>query len=142
MTGSIYDPYVRWVVWEGIRQWWKNDLGAWLQCPAPNSNAQIGGNDAQMVFGQSDRTSTLSAVACPEAWAPEVHQYCCSHVYPSDYDDVKEPRELNTQAYHGKIVNDKVVEKLLAMGGIRLAALLNTLLADPLELQMLGAVSL
>ena len=52
------------------------------------------------------------------------------------------PQELNTASYHGKIVGDKVVEKLLAMAGLRLAATLNVILADSIELQTFGAIRL
>ncbi|KAK8864324.1 hypothetical protein IAR55_001571 [Kwoniella newhampshirensis] len=34
LPGAIFDPYVRWIVWEGIRQWWRDDLEEWLACPA------------------------------------------------------------------------------------------------------------
>ena len=34
LLGAIFDPYVRWIVWEGIRQWWRDDLESWLACPA------------------------------------------------------------------------------------------------------------
>jgi hypothetical protein len=33
LLGAIFDPYVRWIVWEGIRQWWHSDLPSWLSCP-------------------------------------------------------------------------------------------------------------
>ncbi|WWC61822.1 uncharacterized protein I303_104407 [Kwoniella dejecticola CBS 10117] len=33
LLGAIFDPYVRWIVWEGIREWWKDDLESWLSCP-------------------------------------------------------------------------------------------------------------
>jgi hypothetical protein len=36
--------------------------------------------------------------------------------------------ELDTPEYWGRIKGDKVVEKLLAMAGIRLAAVLNSVL--------------
>ncbi|WVQ80652.1 hypothetical protein IAT38_002757 [Cryptococcus sp. DSM 104549] len=33
LLGAIFDPYVRWIVWEGIRLWWRDDLESWLACP-------------------------------------------------------------------------------------------------------------
>lgn len=33
LLGAIFDPYVRYIVWEGIRQWWRKDLESWLDCP-------------------------------------------------------------------------------------------------------------
>ncbi|WRT66311.1 uncharacterized protein IL334_003266 [Kwoniella shivajii] len=34
LLGAIFDPYVRWIVWEGIRLWWRSDLEEWLSCPS------------------------------------------------------------------------------------------------------------
>ena len=33
LLGAIFDPYVRFIVWEGIRRWWIKDLPDWLGCP-------------------------------------------------------------------------------------------------------------
>lgn len=33
LPGAIFDSYVRWIVWEGIREWWRDDLEEWLACP-------------------------------------------------------------------------------------------------------------
>ncbi|KAK4686679.1 nuclease S1, partial [Tremellales sp. Uapishka_1] len=34
LLGAIFDPYVRWIVWEGIREWWRPNLESWLSCPS------------------------------------------------------------------------------------------------------------
>ena len=52
-----------------------------------------------------------------------------------DYDPRQYPlRELNTAAYWGNIKNDKLIERLLAMAGLRLASVLNIMLASPEDL--------
>ena len=33
LHGAIYDPYVRWIVLEGIYGWWSDDLEEWTTCP-------------------------------------------------------------------------------------------------------------
>ncbi|ORY34053.1 S1/P1 nuclease-domain-containing protein [Naematelia encephala] len=33
LLGAIFDPYVRFIVWEGIREWWRDDFPSWLSCP-------------------------------------------------------------------------------------------------------------
>lgn len=34
LLGSTFDPYVRFIVMEGIRQWWRNaSTNEWLECP-------------------------------------------------------------------------------------------------------------
>lgn len=144
LTGAIYDPYVRWVVWEGIRQWWKDDLESWLACDSPNSSTASSSSGSQAVFSSRlpvRAQTALDRVVCPLTWAPSVHDFCCSHVFPPKYDLNAPPQELNTPDYYGKVQKDKVVESLLAKGGIRLAATLNTLFADDTELRTLGLIS-
>lgn len=34
LPGAIYDPYVRFIVWESIREWWRESIDDWLACPA------------------------------------------------------------------------------------------------------------
>lgn len=60
----------------------------------------------------------------------------------SDYDPKALPLpELATPEYYGVIKRDKILERQLAMGGLRLAATLNTLLASPLELASVGVLA-
>ena len=137
LSGAIYDPYVRWLVWEGIGKWWKNDLEDWLACDSPT----LASGESQTVFASplpSRMQMALDRVVCPLTWAPPVHNYCCSHVFPPKYDMEAPPEELNTAAYYGKVQKDKVVESLLAKGGIRLAATLNTLFADDADIEAFG----
>ncbi|KAK9895009.1 phospholipase C/P1 nuclease [Cystobasidium minutum MCA 4210] len=142
LTGSIYDSYVRWIVWEGIRDWWNKDLESWLACPVDDYTGAA--TSAQHILGapNNDRLGTrVSGVVCPLAWAKEPHSYNCGYVYPPDFDTTKEvPFQLSSN-YVTKIKGDKLIESLLAKGGIRLAAVLNTILGDEAELQTLGLVS-
>ena len=34
LPGAIFDPYVRFIVWEGIREWFRESVDDWLACPA------------------------------------------------------------------------------------------------------------
>ena len=142
LTGSIYDSYVRWIVWEGIREWWNKDLESWLACPVDNYDGAAA--SAQHVLGSpgSDRLSTrLAGVACPSAWAKEPHSFNCGYVYPADFDTTQQVPFQLSASYVTKIKGDKIIESMLAKGGIRLAAVLNTILGDEAELQTLGLVS-
>ncbi|KAH9897057.1 phospholipase C/P1 nuclease domain-containing protein [Cubamyces lactineus] len=90
-------------------------------------------------------------VLCPYAWAQQVHSLNCgsdSPVWPYGLDGPEEgetllgsgpgrqsqeleaPPELNTPAYSGRIAQDWVVERLLAMAGVRLANVLTDVLAE------------
>lgn len=60
----------------------------------------------------------------------------------TDYDPHAMPlRELGGADYYGRIKRDKVLERQLAMGGLRLAATLNTLLASDDDMRTLGSLA-
>jgi hypothetical protein len=192
LPGAIFDPYVRWIVWEGIREWWKESLEDWLVCPGggdpfPHSSVasvppshpswlkNIKGLSSFLLnFLPSPMATALTikypfplketdqlvnqilsqhptsrharllrangefkAVdnelpACPYTWSKKIHQLNCDYVWPKDYTGAHGAPliELDTPQYLGRIDGDKVVEKLLAMGGIRLASILNTVFGE------------
>lgn len=143
LTGSIYDSYVRWIVWEGIRKWWYKDLESWLDCPADAFHTDPALTTAQTILGRpsDSRVNTMMAgVVCPSTWAKEPHTFNCGYVYPPNFDTTQSPVQLPS-GYVGKIKDDKIIESLLAKGGIRLAATLNTILGDEADLLTYGLIS-
>lgn len=88
LLGAIFDPYVRWIVWEGIRQWWRPELAEWISCPASgdpyphSSNSAIppSSSGLQKVF-KSASSYVVGALPQPLSGflsktlqvAPEVH---------------------------------------------------------------------
>ena len=72
-------------------------------------------------------TAADSMPICPYTWSKAMHGINCEYAWPKEYTgDHGEPLiELDTDAYVGKLSRDKVVERVLAMGGIRLAHVLN-----------------
>lgn len=190
LLGAIFDPYVRFIVWEGLREWWRDELPEWLTCPIngdpyPHSsidasippstsafteqlkgvtsfvlgllpstlstalslnhvlpvletenvqaallaNHPLGARAIEAAEVDAD-TSALQAIpACPYTWATPLHQLNCDIVWPKGYTgDHRGPLiELDTPEYLGRISKEKTVEKLLAMGGLRLASMLNTI---------------
>ena len=197
LPGAIFDPYVRWIVWEGIREWWREDLPTWLACPAdgdpfPHSSimdippstpgylkkgvfrsafsaalsvlpaaisipfqlkypvplSETHGFASQLISkhpavqngtAKSAEVHTQEGVvgpvvpACPFSWSKPIHQLNCDMVWPHEYTPGAALIELDTPKYIGRLDGDKVVEKLLAMAGIRLASVLNTILGDEQE---------
>jgi len=134
-------------VWESIRLWWRKDVSSWLECKSqPELSDQI-------VLTQANQGAFEP---CPAVWAAPIHNYTCSHVFPSGcelftkltkllanlsvLDDPTETplKELGGPDYYGRIRNEHVVEFLLAQAGIRLAATLNTILADEAESTLLS----
>lgn len=79
---------------------------------------------------QDEKNTTFPA--CPFTWSTPLHEYNCDVIWPKEY--VGGPGhpliELDTDQYLGRIGREKMVEKLLAMAGLRLAKVLNEALAE------------
>lgn len=175
LTGAIYDPYVRWITWEGILGWWKDEWAEWMTCPAqpdladyplfprpanqfavmPATNLHSDPHISALQGAPLDPTFPL----CPYDWARPIHDslHCSStsasitnalfapsntsYIWPPHLSIVEpntpphhypagELTELNAKWYTGRLRDEKVIEKVLAMAGVRLAAILNEIL-DP-----------
>lgn len=136
LRGAIYDPYVRSIFWEGLANAWEGDLGTWITCPASNSpfspsNQVTLGQTTSPELGRWD-----DDFVCPYAWAKPTQGLNCQMVFhpdlnwPPNSTDPHPAIELDTPEYAGKIRKQRIVERLLAQGGIRTAAILNGLFAD------------
>lgn len=172
LRGTIYDPYIRRLVWEGILGKYEHELSSWLTCPAPERLRVLPLPKWQRVllwlFGSKSKDGGLDVddeFLCPYHWARPIHSLNCEIVWPAELDqppynrisytdvdrsghldedtffvDMDDPKstarrknsylELDTPQYAGRIRHEWIVEKLLAQGGIRLAAVLNWLFAD------------
>jgi len=147
LRGTIYDPYIREIVWEGILGAWQGELETWLSCSDPvtpwspkhtTNLHDFSSNNAQVPLGTEPED-----LVCPFHWSKPLHKLNCDVIWPSSLDEdsllplVARPRphyvELDTAEYSGAIKSSRLLEKLLAMGGIRLAAVLNGLYADEEE---------
>jgi hypothetical protein len=133
LHGSKYDPLVRKVLVQGLNKTWAGEVESWIQCPAV---ARGGNSDDQTVLqSQWQPSDTDDEAVCPWYWASPIHQLTCDWVWPKKleqppYNKPQGPLlELDTKDYAGKITDEWVVEKLVAMGGIRLAAILNVIFA-------------
>ncbi|SCV69378.1 BQ2448_2398 [Microbotryum intermedium] len=131
---TIFDPYIRLILWEGVRIWWRDALPSWFLCPKSASSSETRHRRNQIHFDTSSASSSPSILAlgvCPQSWAQETHQTTCARTFPPDYDSQHPiPKELNTKEYYGPIQDSNIIEKLLAQGGLRLAATLNAIFAD------------
>ncbi|KZS97179.1 phospholipase C/P1 nuclease [Sistotremastrum niveocremeum HHB9708] len=129
---TIYTPYIRQIMWEGVLTEWKDELDAWLLCPgAVWKTLGLVNQDGNPTPLQSIPTD--DDVVCPFAWGEPIHQLNCDLIWPPELDEYG-PRphyiELDTPEYSGRIKREKLIEKLLAMAGIRMAGVLNYLFAD------------
>jgi len=137
LRGSNYDPLIRKILAEGLDKTWASEVDSWIQCPAAvQSTSRAGGSDDQTVLqSQWQPSDTDDSSVCPWHWASPIHQLTCDWVWPIKLDqppyDEGTLLELDDDWYSGKITNEWVVEKLLAMAGLRLAAILNLIFAQP-----------
>lgn len=158
LRGKAYDPLIRQIMAEGIYDRFNSSISDWISCPSPKSSGISRPYPPSEKFQQlplrsdvltpSDLTRksnirtpptglppTDDAVVCPYAWAAPLHELNCDLIWPAALDDPQfwaqnEYYELDTPEYMGRIRDEWVIQKLLAMGGIRLAAVLNYLYAD------------
>jgi len=134
LHGEQYDPLIRKVLAEGINQTWVGEAEQWIQCPSGRS-APSRGDDQTVLQSQSKVRDTDDDAVCPYYWASSIHQLTCDWVWPEELENLpfSDPQgpllELDTDKYGGKVTQEWVVEKLLTMAGLRLAAILNLIFA-------------
>ena len=174
LRGTIYDPYVRQIMHEGVLGRFESEIDEWLSCPSVDEGSlrpyppterfqQLPLSDdrrQKALLGSPRRTPppglppTDDGVLCPYAWSAPLHSLNCEIIWPLELDELQPNSsstniestlssetgheigpnaysylELDTPEYAGAIKERWLVEKLLAMGGIRLAAILNYLFA-------------
>ncbi|KAF8624988.1 hypothetical protein AX15_005620 [Amanita polypyramis BW_CC] len=177
LRGAIYDPYVRWIMKEGVLDEWADEITQWLDCPAREVPSEEDSMGWQRVLSWLKGTDISDPGArtddenlCPYAWTKPIHALNCEIVWPKELDEESyrqwlsmqhdddheslqsieqelalvsnegrfiggrrpkhEGPELDTPEYAAVIVKRKLVERLLAQGGVRLANTLNFLFAD------------
>ncbi|CAE6471803.1 unnamed protein product [Rhizoctonia solani] len=147
LTGSNYDPLVRWIVLEGIYGWWGIEHQDWAICPQYKGGREI----SQLVLGfEPPFEDPTDLPVCPYYWATPTHEMLCGFIWRSDFKGVEDMKDaeytvqLNGTEYTGRIHDEKLVEKQLALGGIRLAGIINEVLAteeEKLEFGVLPSLS-
>ncbi|KAG8776018.1 hypothetical protein FRC15_000188 [Serendipita sp. 397] len=140
LKGAIYDPYIRSIVWEGLSQAWKDQVDEWYTCPSTSLTSSFASRD-QVPLDRNTMTTETNVrrwdddFVCPYHWAKPNSRLNCAITFPKELDwpanstDPHPAPELDTSVYAGKIRKLRVMERLLAQGGIRTAAILNGLFA-------------
>ncbi|KAG8707185.1 hypothetical protein FRC09_001975 [Ceratobasidium sp. 395] len=141
LTGSNYDPLVRWIMVEGIYGWWADKLNEWATCPQRVRRQGV----EQKVMENLPFEDPLDVPACPYHWSAPSHQLVCDFIWREDFEGVEDGQEpvfnIELEPEYGDIIRDKkTIEKQLALGGMRLAATLNTVLGSEEEKRELGVV--
>ncbi|GAA6009126.1 hypothetical protein JCM11491_005760 [Sporobolomyces phaffii] len=144
LTGAIYDPLIRLLLWEGVRTWWRTSLPEWLACPeqtaqSSTTRTRLGRGPDQLTFSSAARSvggrreeSRLESIVCPVHWAAGTHRVTCELAFPPGYDEhANPPVEVGGNTpYYRAIADSLTIERLLTQAGLRLAATLNTIFKD------------
>ncbi|KAK2459617.1 hypothetical protein APHAL10511_008372 [Amanita phalloides] len=141
LRGAIYDPYVRQIMTEGVLHDWARDIPDWLECPARQQSSGDKSGEQRVLSDEGDPgANTDDDVLCPYSWAKPIHALNCDIIWPKELDEVSlggrhrhphhEGPELDTPEYAGVIAREKLIERLLAQAGVRLAHTLNLLFAE------------
>ncbi|OCH93899.1 phospholipase C/P1 nuclease [Obba rivulosa] len=172
LRDTIYDPFIRRVMWEGFGlddAGRFGDVSEWLACPAqdgePPSLLQRVQTVLELAGNGSDGSEEDDEVLCPHAWTEAIHELNCAlPVWPPELEDAfvaferaeaefgygtvdeKAEAELGGDAmdeqasqtsssypppvvlpasYSARVHDQWVLERLMAMAGIRLAGILN-----------------
>ncbi|CAG8616687.1 38735_t:CDS:2 [Gigaspora margarita] len=99
-------------------------LSADLPLSSPNQLYFSSTNESSDHFSLLMNQKISFSAACPEFWAAPINKLNCQ-VTLNGYDP---NLDLSIGEYYERIVNWKVIEKLLAISGFRIAAILNTIL--------------
>ncbi|GEM10888.1 S1/P1 nuclease [Rhodotorula toruloides] len=145
LTGRIYDPYIRLLLWEGVRSWWRTSLASWFACsPSTLSSPLYPASSADLPQIRLSTSPEVGPkdVVCPFTWATETHSTTCEMGFPRGYEMERKPLEEigGRSEFYTKIRSafsslfsisfgqSLTLERLLTQAGLRLAAVLNTLL--------------
>jgi len=103
LRGTIYDSYIRRIMWEGLLNPWADDAAEWLSCAAPVEATEPAAASGLLAMWQAayrTTTKTVQAilrdgveitpdgpVVCPHHWAQPLHQLNCDIVWPKALDE-------------------------------------------------------
>ncbi|KAH7882323.1 phospholipase C/P1 nuclease domain-containing protein [Phlebopus sp. FC_14] len=94
LRDTIYDPYIRRIVWEGLLGKYEGELESWVSCPSLQPLQEIPLSTWQRIlfwmtgFGRS-RDGGLGVdddILCPYHWAIPIHALNCEIVFPEALD--------------------------------------------------------
>lgn len=115
LTGRIYDPYIRLLLWEGVRTWWRTSLPGWFTCAPSSSSSALAPSaapfhPAQLVLGASPAKATV----CPVTWATETHRTTCAMGFPDGYDEHGAPVEAGGRSEFYRRIRGASASSLLS----------------------------
>lgn len=102
LRGTIYDPYIRRIIWEGLWDRWLNEATSWSSCPATHSPSimerVLGFTPFSFWFSLAKQTSGNewdTDKLCPFSWAKPIHTLNCDIIWPKELDEPPYNRSLS-----------------------------------------------
>lgn len=97
LRGTIYDSYVRRIMWEGVLGKWRDEIPGWLACPSESRisppTSALGSVWQSISFLWSRLTQFIGGaqetddeLLCPHYWAEPIHKLNCDIVWPKALD--------------------------------------------------------
>ncbi|CAJ0866608.1 3049_t:CDS:2 [Entrophospora sp. SA101] len=112
-TTEFYDPYVDHII-KLMKTDWKNEVKNWVIC---KNDTKLNYSDANSVVNFNLDENKL------KYWAISLESLNCKFIW-KDFD---QEMDLSDGEYYKTIDELNIIEKLLAIAGVRMAAILNTL---------------
>ncbi|KDR72510.1 hypothetical protein GALMADRAFT_101616 [Galerina marginata CBS 339.88] len=128
LRGTIYDSYIRRILWEGALNPWANEMDTWLKCPVPlTASAEASGllgmwqsaysvtsKLVQFLTRDGVEINPDGAVVCPYFWAQPSHKLNCDIIWPKELDEPPFNIRFNSASdhehhHHGHEEDDEMV---------------------------------
>ncbi|RDB18622.1 Endonuclease 2 [Hypsizygus marmoreus] len=94
LRGTIYDSYVRRIMWEGILNKWADDVSDWVACPSTSQPTppstlwqHVLSTVSRFTHIRSVEDETDDHTLCPYHWAEPIHKLNCEIVWPKELDE-------------------------------------------------------
>ena len=115
LRGTIYDSYIRRIMWEGVLNEWSDEIPSWVSCPASSASTEPNAVWQQVLIslrrfaaGPAPGEDTDDDVLCPFYWAQPIHKLNCDLIWPKELDEP--PYKHDSRAYtsvphehHGRV---------------------------------------
>ncbi|KAG5651804.1 hypothetical protein H0H81_007325 [Sphagnurus paluster] len=92
LRDTIYDPWVRRIMWEGVLGQWRDEVADWVSCPTSHEEPVQGmWQTVLSAFGlrarrTGDKDEMDDDVLCPYHWAAQIHPLNCEIIWPAALD--------------------------------------------------------
>lgn len=152
LRGTIYDSYIRRILWEGLLNPWAEDTADWLSCPVPSEDAPIAPSGllgawqnaysatrklVQVLLRDGVDITPDGPTVCPYHWAQPTHALNCEIVWPPALDEPPYNVRFDTGGHDHAHVHGDEEEDTTELNGAQLLDLDTPQYAGVIEKTML-----